>query len=241
MSIKTNTDRNEILFETMLKIAFEEVVEEEMAALPSLEELEESCPRSPRLEKRLMKIVKEEEREGNREKLSKFLIRSAAAITAFIIVTGVVVVSVEASRTFLFNTFIDVRNDHMAFEIGQPGSEVVNNISNDTILALLPEWFEYAGSHVSNTSSLSLFANPNGEEIIFMQSADIPISISADNENRDFRNQYINNIEIFIFEAFDYTYTNIVMWISGNSVFHLSASFEIDINILVDTVTQLLK
>ena len=76
-----NSDRNEKLFDAVLKIAAEEAMVERMDGLPSREELAKLYPRSQAFDKRAAKIIGKHDRA---EKIRKnaFVVRTVLKIAA---------------------------------------------------------------------------------------------------------------------------------------------------------------
>jgi len=241
--MNTNAERNEKIFEAMLKTAFEEVVEEEMKALPSLEELEKTCPRSPELDKRMYKLITEKERVAKRERIYKVIIRSAAVLCILFAVATLAIFSVEASRNFIFNTLYNMRSDHVEIGFGNADTEetVANDISYNITLALIQEGFEYTSSNVMGDIAATIFTNLNNEQVFFRQNASATLNLLIDNENRVFESINVNNTDVFIFDAHDSTYRNEVLWSDDNTFFSLSSAYDFDINTLVYIAKKALK
>jgi len=241
--MNTSKERNEKSFEYMLKTAFEEVVEEEMKALPSIEELGKTCPRSPALDRRAYKIIKEKGRVFRRGKIYKVLVRSAAVICILFAVATIAVVSVEASRNFIFNIFYDMRSDHIEIGFGDIDADEsdANNISHNIAVALLQEGFEHTSSNIAGNFTFTIFTNLYNDQIIFGKNSDALLNLVVDNENRTFESIIVNSIEVFIFDAQDSSYRNEVLWTDGAAFYSLTSAFDFDINILVSMVKEALK
>ena len=111
-----NTDRNEKLFDAIVKTAFEEAVQKEMDSLPSREKLNEMYPSSEAFDKRIMSIIAKEEKAYKRRQSSKQALkvftRIAASIAILFTVSTLALMSVETSRIFIFNTFMGTQYEH---------------------------------------------------------------------------------------------------------------------------------
>ena len=121
-----NTDRNEKLFDAMVKTAFEEAVQQEMDSLPSREKLNEMYPSSEAFDKQIMAIIAKEEKTYKRRQASKQALkvftRIAASIAILFTVSTLALMSVETSRVFIFNAFMG--HPHAAMEFAPFGGEI---------------------------------------------------------------------------------------------------------------------
>jgi len=138
MENKHKTETDEKLLNAIMKIAAEEAWQEEIDTLPSLEELNEMYPSSEALDKKVYGIINKAARYG---KVKKILRRTAKFVAAFcmvVVLVGGVLMSVEASRTFILSRIINTSDDYVqiSFQLGyiddlEIGELVVNYIPDD--------------------------------------------------------------------------------------------------------------
>jgi len=225
MSNNLNANRNEKLYNHMLKVAFEEVVQEEMDSYPSLEELDLLYPRSPKMDKHIKKSMNRHENKAKRQKLFRSFLRCAAAFCIIAFLCAVVVFSVEASRNFIINTIVNIQDDFVALEFGD---NAAGEIAGDSILYYVPDGFAHVVSHVLDSQTIIIYENAASERLIFQQEIGISLSVAVDNEQRDFTIIHIDEHELFIFEAIHYGYQNVVIWNYRNYVFSLTSVMHLD-------------
>jgi len=133
----TDISMDDKIYKAIFKAAAEEALREEMAALPSDEELNEMYPRTKTLDKKVNAVLKQEFKTARRKQRLRLAARVAAVVILFVLVGGSVLMSVEASRNFILNTLIDRRGDYIAFDFGIDGTP--NEAGNGIILGYLPE------------------------------------------------------------------------------------------------------
>jgi len=133
---KTETDKK--IFEAVIKVAAEEAWQEEMKSLPSLEELNEIYPASESVDKRVYGIINTAARRGKIKKTIQTTARLVAGICVLMVLAGGVLLSVEASRTFILSRIISMGEDYVQihFHLGyaadlQVGELVINYIPAD--------------------------------------------------------------------------------------------------------------
>ena len=228
----SDTSWNEKLFEAMLGVAVEEAVTNEMAALPTREELDAMYPQSEAFEKKIRQIIAKEEKTYSRMRNIKVISKVAACFSIFLTISAIILMSVEASRVFILNTFINIQEDHVAFEFG----DLNNGIHREH--KLFHEGFEYITSQKSDNISISIYRNDDGEQIIFQQHVGANLRTAIDNDYRDFLPKYIHSQEAYLFESDGEEY-HVVMWAEENTVYIILS--KIDISELLALVEELIK
>lgn len=217
-----NIERQEKLFDAVLKVALDEYIESEMESYPSKEELDKMYPRSAAFDKRVNKIIAKEERIVKRKKAIRIFTRVAACIGIFFFICSVVLMSVEASRNFILNAIISIQDDHVAFEFYCDGSHeggvsVPPAFFNDFILL---------SSQTIGDLAISIYENPEGSRIIIQQHIGINLGAIIDNDYREFSTMVINGHSAYIFESIDGAEHNIIMWYQINTVFQIISDIE---------------
>ena len=222
---RANNERSNKLFDAILKVAAEEAMKEEMDLMPNLDDLNKSYRPSASLNKKVYSIIKNERRAAKRKLTLRGFVKVAAVIGIFFTISTTILLGVEASRNFILNTFINIQNDHVAFEFNQ-SKESADNSS--FIFNYFPQGFNLLNSHNAGETNLSIYTNDFGEEIIIQQSPADTVSTAIDNENRVFSPIILNGHEIFVFEALDAQDQNVVMRQIGNHVFIVQSHIETD-------------
>ena len=135
MENKPKSETDEKLYTAILKVAAEEAWQEEMDSLPSLEDLNEMYPASEALDKRVYDTINKAARYGKVKKAMRTTARIAASICVFFVLAGSVLLSVEASRTFILSRIVNMGEDYVQvrFQFGyttdmETGELVINYI-----------------------------------------------------------------------------------------------------------------
>jgi len=214
---------NDEIFEALLIPASKESLRREMEKLPSPEELEKLCPVSDALNKRIMNIIDDHEKAYKKKWMIKRFSKIASAFAILSVIGGTILMSVEASRNFIRNSMISVREDHVSFEFGQNiVSDISYNVnSNRFILGYIPDGFELTDSTELQRIFMVTYYNDIGERIIISRHEPEATSVSVDNELREFSTTYINGQKFHIFEALYDDIENTLLWQSGENVFDI--------------------
>jgi len=225
----SNSNRNEKLFDGMLKTALEESMISEMETLPKREELDEMYPRSEIFDKRVMKIINSEEKVYKRKRKIETIYKFAAVFMALIIVASITVYSVEAWRIRFMNFIIDIRQDHTVIDFNE---ELTGDAfrMDELYLGYVPDGFRLEESAVMGEQLFILFANDDLHFMIIMN--DITASLAIDTEDAKVRRLDINEFQAF-FSTNDNV--NILVW-------HDNAySYTITGNIDEETIIRIAK
>ena len=149
------TERNEKVFDALLKIAAEELMREKMDALPSLEELNQMYPRSASLDKKIYAIINKEKRRVWRNKALRGFAKAAAVFSIVFVATTAILMSVGASRHFILNMLVDIRNDYVFFDFSQ--GHAPDGGSDMDIIGAVPDGFRMTSSQTLDSMSLYVF------------------------------------------------------------------------------------
>ena len=225
-------DANAKIFDAILNIAADDAMQREMAKLPSLEELNKMYRPSEALDKRVHSIIRRDARAARRRKIMRTFAKAAAILCVFIVVCFGVLMTVEASRNYILNMLIDVRDDHVLFEFGQGNAS--GTIDSMLISEALPEGFVLVDSHILTDSSLYFFINEFDDEILVFHGTSMD-TIGIDNEQREFTVIEIDGQEVFLFAALYDHARNGIMWVQGESVVYVST------NLPLDDLTKIVK
>jgi len=202
---------NEKLFDAMVKAAFEEAAEQEMAALPGNEELNEMYPPSEAFDKRIMAIIAREEKAYSdrykngpkRSRIIKTFARVAASIAVLFTVSTLALMSIEPSRVFVLTTLM---NMHMQYDQPQPlAAAEFMPFSDEELPMIQRNW---------------------GMDLDIDVDMDTDIDFDIGMAHRQFSVIDINGQEVFLYAAEDSheQYKRyIVRWSRGGIDFHISA------------------
>jgi len=192
-------DVKEQLFDELLKIAAKDAMQREMDAEPSLEELNALYPRSKSLDKKVYAAIKRYERAEKIKKSMYVFSRAAAVLCIVIVLGGSLLYSVEASRNFIRNLLIDVREDHVVLDFGHRCAAVTTE--KGLTFGYFPQGFELVNAHVLEAFNIFLFTNGMGDEIIVEHHFSNSLLMTIDNELREFSIGTLNGNKAFFFES----------------------------------------
>ena len=237
MSNNTFPEREEKMFDAILKVAASESLAKQLDSLPSKEELESMNLCSNDFNKRMIGIISRAENAQKRKRMAKWTYKAAAIFGLIFTVSTITLMSVEASRVFILNTFFAVtHDDHVVFGFGevtqQPEIEVVYGIA-------MPSNFNLINAQRMANISIFVFSNDLGEIVTIQQSIGVGLGAFVDNEQRKFITLNIRGQEVHLFEATDNEYHNVAVWSSGNDVLQVIVQFEAErLLLLVETIIE---
>ena len=218
------------VIEALVNVAAKRVAGRPVDHIPSDEELEQMdiCKLSPKLEKRINKIIR---RHNNTQKMIQFTVkygRAAAVIGIFLILSVTVLMSVEASRVFVLNQFLGQREDHTLIQFLEPGAGAGSIDIDGYVLGYAPDGFEFAFYHVLHDRTLLIYLHPDGLKILLYQYSAEIATLGVDNVYTTMSTIFVNQQEatLFTVEGDDRVYT--LIWMSGNTALQLDSNIELD-------------
>jgi len=219
---KNNIDDK--LFDAMLKIAAENALEQDMEEMLSCEELNEQYQPSPDIDKRIRIVIAQHERKEKAAIWRKAAMKISVIASLIIIVSTAVLLSVEASRNYIFNAVIRWQEDHFSFEHGdnmteQPSIEIYKP-------TYLPEGFEEVFASITGDINRIIYQNKNDMRITFRQYPSLSSNTLADHEEKEFTNIQINGQEAYLFVSMEVGKSNILLWEAKGIIFNISSEIE---------------
>ena len=233
----TNLSIDEKIFDALLKLATEEAMKEEMEALPDNEELNRIHMPSETLNKKISSIITKEKRMRKRKNFAYKFAKIAAVFIVALSVSGVILMSIEASRNFILNAFISVQNNHVAFYFESEESEGNEEINIDVISRYIPDDFKIVNIHNTEMSAVIIYEGFSEQRIIIRQDVAINLQAAIDNEERNFSSMRMGGQEVFVFAAEDISELSIIMWQNRNGIFTVHS--DIDFEMLLSMVERM--
>jgi hypothetical protein len=207
----------------MLRIAAGEAFEKEMSELPSEEELNKEYKPSPELDRRIDDILKDSLRKSKRHGRVKKFRRAAACVCVFFAVSAAVLMSVSATRTAIFNAFMNIREKYT--EIQFKDSEKDGGLYRP---AYLPEGFSESSNVTFSKATMLTYTNEAGEEILFTQAPADTGSLSVDNETMTYLEVKINGEAAYLFVSQSEDDINILVWETNGVMLELTSKISSD-------------
>ena len=226
----TNNDKNKRRFEAMLKLAAIEALEKEMDVLPCLEELNKTYPPSEALNKKIQDIIKRESKANKKKRDARIfgrLGKIAVVAGIFLAVSTAVVMSIEASRNFIINVFVNRQDDHVVFGFGNDVA-IGKTETHNEFQEYLPEGFLYVSSHITDLTIMTIYTNEIGQQIIIDRTEGEGLRRGVDDDYREFSQIYINSQQVFLNEATEEGLHHTAMWHSSNTVYGITSNIDIE-------------
>ena len=174
--------------------AFREVASEEFVHIPNEEDIKYEF--SEKFNKKMKKLLRKAEHKDihRSAKISKRIIAVAAAIV--IILAGLM--SVSAIREPVVNFVLEFFEDHIDFGFS---GDVSQEIEYEYGFSEIPEGFDLVNKISDYDIKYTKFKNEkSGDELILKQTITDQKSISVDNEHGISTTNFINGMEVYIYE-----------------------------------------
>ena len=217
---KNNT--NDKLFDAILKVATEKALEQEMDDIPSCEKLNTQYQPSSDLDKRIRKMISSHNRKNRSIEWKNIIIKILASFTVFIIISSTILLSVEATRNYIFNAVIRWQEDHFSIEHG----ENKTNGEGICLPVYLPEGFKEVSSNDTGDIIRIVYENADNVRITFKQSSSEIINFNGDNENKIYLDIKINGHTAYLFESNVVDKNNMLIWEINGTMYSLSSEIE---------------
>lgn len=215
-----SNDINEKLFDSVLKIAAEEALEQEMEEMVSCEKLNNEYEPSPNLDRKIKRIILRYRYKGKLFVWGKAFGKIAIAMTIMILISGTVLLSVKATRNYIFNAVIRWQEDHFSMQHE-------DNESNYKFEALKPAYVPIGFSEVSKEIIgdiiIIIYQNENNQVIKLKQSPSQASHILADSEYKEYEEIVINEEKAYVFNAIEENDDNKVIWEYKGNIFTISS------------------
>jgi len=220
-------ERDEIIFDALLKAASDEIFAEEMESLPTDEEIDALFPNTNSLDKKVQSVINQEFRTLRIQKALRVILRSAAILCVAIVLGTGILMANPASRYFILNYLINVYEDHIRFDFGIAPEQ--NGTTEAIIFRYVPEGFELTSS-VDHINVITYIFENAENDIIMMQYFFGPsIAIGIDNEYSQFSEIQIAGRTAYLFESIYYYRFNVIMWPHYEDAIMITASLNLDL------------
>jgi len=224
-------ERNEQLFDAILKVATDEALQKEMDALPSKEELDKMFPRTESFDRKMRGVIKKEFKVARRTKTIHRFTR-IAAIFCLIAFAGMgALMSVSASRNFILNMIINIRGDYVAFDFGAGGTPPPSG--NSIVLGYKPEGFELESSIEMDTLILYVFIDNFDNHIIVQRFIGGQLALNVDYEYMDISEIQLGNRSAYLFSPTVEGVDGAIVWMLEQDVITITTSLDSEILVRV--------
>lgn len=222
----TSEDRNKELFDSLLKAAVSDALRDEMDALPSNKELNEKFPTSAEMDKRMKKLIFQRKIRSNIRHFVKSNRKIAACFMVIIVLSSVTLLSVEATRNVILNTFVNQfgKYTQIQFHDSSAGGQQMDIYRP----AYLPEGYKKISEEVYGNAALLVYSNESDSEIVLKQRKAEEGTALIDNENTNYTEVDISGNTAYLFKAVKDDNYNVLLWKSQDVVFELTSDVNSD-------------
>ena len=227
-------DRDEIIFEALLKAAAKEIHKNKMDALPTEEEFQEMFADTgvlERLDKQINAMVNKKYRESRIKQVLLAFSRIATIFCVLLVLSTGIIMANPTSRNFILSYLIDVRDDHVVIDFGMTpmnGSEIIA-----TAFPYVPEGFRLVRTMSHDNLITYAFENDEGYIIIMQRFLGHSLRAGVDNEYAHFSEVQLSGGAAHIFVALYEQGLSTIMWRHGNDVISIATTLEADVLILL--------
>lgn len=215
---------SEKLFDSILKIATEEALKQEMEEMVSCEELNKEYEPSPNLDREIKRIIFQHRFKGKLFVWRKTFGKIAVAITIIIVISSTILLSVKATRNYIFNAVIKWQEDH--FSIQHDGKDDTSYNLSIFRPTYIPKGFDEVSANVIGDIIKITYENKKEQVIILKQSSSQDSHILADYEDKSFIETRINGNKAYVFSAIEGESNNVI-WEDNGILFNIMSELEI--------------
>ena len=222
--------KNEKLFNAMVESAAEEAFKLKMDELPSCEELDLLYKPTPEMDLRLRRIINKYNKIEKAKNALFFTGKIAAGFTILLIISGTVLLSVNASRNYILNSFLKWNSKYSTINFSEGDKQ---NDFNKYSINYIPEGFNLRSSDSDDVSMFLTYTNDNNVSIYIMETYANTVNFSIDNENSKQSEIMINGNKAYLFESIKVGDSSILLWNDGNIAFEIISTISSDQLILI--------
>ena len=222
----TSEDRNKELFDSLLKAAISDALRDEMDALPSNKELNEKYPTSEELDKRIKKLISEQKIKSKIRHFVKSNRKIAACFIVIIVLSSATLLSVEATRNVILNTFVNQFGKYTQIQFQDSSAD--GQQMDIFRPAYLPEGYKKISEEIYGNSALLVYSNESDTEIVLKQRKAEEGTSLIDNENTNYTEVDISGNTAYLFKAVKDDNYNVLLWKSHDVVFELTSKVNSD-------------
>lgn len=213
--------KNEKMFDAMVESAAEEALKQEMDILPSFEELDLLYKPTSEMDLRINRIIDKYYRTKRVKYALFFTGKIAAGLMVLIIISATVLLSVEASRNYILNSFLKWNNKHSTIVFS--GKNKLNELNKYSI-KYIPDGFKISNVDFDDVSRFITYTNDKNVSIYITETYANSVKLDVDNENNKPSEIMINNNKAYLFENVKTGGMNILVWNEENIAFEITST-----------------
>jgi len=218
-------NRNDRILDRLIETAADDAAFQTMNEMPNCEDLDKIYKPTPEMDKRMRGIIS---RIENEKRFRRFLIltgKIAAAFLVLLIITSTILFSVEASRNYLFNMFLEWHNNHTTITFTD---DITQNEFDSYSINYIPNGFKIISIDSDTISRFYTYTNDKNVSIYITQSYANAVTLSIDNENTKQSVIMIHNNKAYLFVSTKVGGLNVLVWNDGNIAFELNSIISTD-------------
>lgn len=213
---------DEKLLDAILKVASEEAMRLDIEEMLSRSEANENFKPSPRIDKKIRKIISCHNFNKKFSSWKNFALKCTAGFAIFSIISSTILLSVEATRTFIFNAVIKFQENYFSIEHS-------DNSNEELIIykpTYIPNGYNEISSNLTGNMNITIYQNENGAEILLRQVSVDGSNIFFDHEDKNFTIIKINQQDAYLVEADEKNKDNTITWEYDGFTFYIVAELE---------------
>ncbi|MDR1158953.1 MAG: DUF4367 domain-containing protein [Oscillospiraceae bacterium] len=219
---------NDKIFDAMLDVAAEEVLEQRLKEWEALDTEEHVF--SPEFERKMRRLLKGRTRQVRVQKARRFFSRAAAVLVIFMVVGFALTMSVSAIRVQVLNTIIEYGETFFGVHFGGTADE---NSESDAYVypEYVPVGYELEVDDEMPIGRIVSYKNEEtGGVIDFLQLLKLESTVNTfDSEHVDIPYEVTyKDQRLLVFESNTEGYASYIIWESDTIFYELSASLPVD-------------
>lgn len=219
-------EKNEELFDVLLKMVVSDALKKDMDALPSNVELNEKYKGSQELNRQIEKLIFQGKIKSRMRYYVKNVGKIAACFIIILFLSTIALVSVEATRNHIFNALVDKFGDYTQIQFHDSKKE--NKEINRYQPTYLPDGFKEKTIQTFGNTVLQIYSNESNDEIVFKQRPAEKGTALLDNENTKYEEVEISGNSAYLFKALKKEDYSILLWQAEGTAFELTSQISSD-------------
>jgi len=218
-------NRNDRILDTLIETAADDAAFQAMHDMPSCEDLDKIYKPSLEMDKRMRGIISRIENEKRFNRLLSLIGKIAAAFLVLVIITTTVLFSVEASRNYIFNAFLEWNKKNTTITFTDDSTQ---NEFDKYSINYIPNGFTISNIDNDDISRFYTYINDKNVIIYITLTYAESVKLGVDNENTKQSIIMINNNKAYLFESIKTSGMNILVWNDGKIAFEITSIIRTD-------------
>ena len=160
-------NRNDKILDSLIETAADDAAFQEMNDMPSCEDLDKIYIPSPEMDKKVRRIISKIENEKRVKRFLKLSGKIAAGFLLFFALSATILMSVKASRTYIFNMFLKWNSGNVLINFKTADFD---NIVAKYSFNYIPKGFSLTKIESDDRIKTYLYTNESNQQLIIQLS-----------------------------------------------------------------------